>query len=211
MHLDSSSAYRYESWYNKRWGRKFDKLEKKLLLKSIKGNEEKTLLEIGCGTGHFTRWFQSLGMKTVGIDISREMLSAARDLAADSIPLIEGKAEYLPVKTGAFDIVAMITTLEFIAQPERALLEAYRAAKHKILLGVLNTWSPINIYRRLKRIVRKSSYRGAHFYSATRLRALISHMAQQNNVVLGEVKDIRKNGLFKFFTCFFLLEVGKAC
>jgi ubiquinone/menaquinone biosynthesis C-methylase UbiE len=211
MYLDSSSAYRYERWYNKRWGRKFDKLEKKLLLKSLKGNEGETLLEIGCGTAHFTRWFQSLGMKSVGLDISREMLSAARDLTANSIPLIEGQAEYLPVKTGAFDIVAMITTLEFIAQPERALLEAYRAAKHKILIGVLNTWSPINIYRRLKRIVRKSSYRGAHFYSATRLRSLIIQTAQKKNVVLGEVKDIRENGLSKFFTCFFLLVVDKAC
>ena len=33
---------------------------------------------MGCGTGHFTRWFAAKGLEAVGIDPSRPMLEAAR-------------------------------------------------------------------------------------------------------------------------------------
>jgi ubiquinone/menaquinone biosynthesis C-methylase UbiE len=210
MHPNSTFAYRYESWYHKGWGRRFDKFEKKLLLRSLKCNEEKSILEIGCGTGHFTRWFQSLGMKAVGLDISREMLSAARDLSRKSMPLIQGKAELLPFNANTFDIVAMVTTLEFVGSPVEVLSEALRVARNKIIIGMLNIWSPLILYRRIKRNFKKSSYRGAQFYSSKKLRSLIYELAQKKNVRLIQIRDIRENSFLSCITTFFLLEIEKA-
>jgi ubiquinone/menaquinone biosynthesis C-methylase UbiE len=210
MYSSSLIAYRYESWYDKPWGRRFDKLEKKLLLKSLEGKEEKTLLEVGCGTGHFTRWFRSIGLNTVGLDVSREMLSAAKDLSAINLPLIQGKAELLPFKANTFDIVAMITTLEFVTFPIEVISEALRVARKKAVIGMLNIWSPLILYRRIKRIFKKSFYRDAHFYSSKNLKSLIYELAQKKNVSLIRIKDIRRNSLLSCFTTFFILEIEKA-
>jgi SAM-dependent methyltransferase len=95
-----------------------------------------TLLEIGSGTGHFTRWFAALGLCVTGMDISRSMLreSARRSRLAH----VEGDALRLPTVNGSFDLAALITTLEFLADPLQGLSEALRVARQGLLLGVLN-------------------------------------------------------------------------
>jgi len=53
-------------------------------------------------------------------------------------PCVLGDALALPFLAGAFDLVALITTLEFMADPVQALAEATRVARHGLILGVLN-------------------------------------------------------------------------
>jgi ubiquinone/menaquinone biosynthesis C-methylase UbiE len=55
----------------------------------------------------------------------------------------------LPFSGGAFDLVALITTLEFIPDPVQALTEALRVARYGLILGVLNRQSVLG--RQLKR------------------------------------------------------------
>ena len=71
-----------------------------------------TLLEVGCGTGHFTRWFGEQGLQAMGLDFSSPMLAEAIRLG--SPPCVQGDALALPFRAGAFDLVALITTLEFV-------------------------------------------------------------------------------------------------
>jgi SAM-dependent methyltransferase len=104
-------------------------------------------LEIGCGTGHFTRWFASRGLQTVGLDISAVMLAHA--WRRRTRMLIQGDAQKLPLRSDCCDLVAMITTLEFLEDPVRALREAIRVARHGLILGVLNRQSRLG--RRLGR------------------------------------------------------------
>ncbi|QDV20558.1 Malonyl-[acyl-carrier protein] O-methyltransferase [Gimesia panareensis] len=158
----------YEQWYVDQ-GHRADRLEKRLLnnmLKDISGIE--TMLEIGCGTGHFTRWMSSLGYQAMGLDLSEGMLAEAHKW--DGIPYILGDAEMLPFKGQTFDISALITTLEFVADPECALTEAIRVAKRGVLLGVLNQQSLLAARRRKSG---KTPWDTAHFFSPDELVRLV--------------------------------------
>ena len=129
----------YEAWYETS-GRRADGLEKALLKRLLAGfSRAHTLLEVGCGTGHFTRWFGEQGLQVMGLDLSSLMLAEAVRLG--SFPYVQGDALALPFPAGAFDLVALITTLEFITDTVQALSEATRVARHGLILGVLNRQS----------------------------------------------------------------------
>ena len=121
------AASGYEEWYSRK-GRRAGRLEKDLLgrlLGLFPGC--RTILEVGCGTGHFTRWFAAKGLEAVGIDPSRPMLEAAR--RAGGALYVRGDGEALPFPDASFDLTALITALEFIPDPARALREAAKRWK----------------------------------------------------------------------------------
>lgn len=129
----------YESWYQTT-GRRADRLEKDLLRQLLaRFPEAHSLLEIGCGTGHFTRWFKRQTLKVLGLDLALSMLAEAT--ALDRVPYVCGDAHRLPLANDAFDVVALITTLEFVSDPHQTLLEALRVARQGLILGVLNRHS----------------------------------------------------------------------
>lgn len=129
----------YETWYETT-GRRADRLEKALLRRLLAGFlRARTLLEVGCGTGHFTRWFGKQGLQVMGLDLSPPML--AETIRLGGPPCVLGDALALPFLAGAFDLVALITTLEFVTDPVQALSEATRVARHGLILGVLNRQS----------------------------------------------------------------------
>jgi SAM-dependent methyltransferase len=144
-HLDIVSSY--EAWYETT-GRRADRLEKALLMQLLgRFPQASSLLEVGCGTGHFTRWFGQRGLETVGLDRSLPMLAAA--IRLDSPRCLYGDALALPFSSDACDLVALITTLEFVGDPVQALSEALRVSRQGLLLGVLNRKSLLG--RQLKR------------------------------------------------------------
>lgn len=133
------TALGYEAWYATR-GRRADRLEKALLRQLLaRFPRAGSLLEVGCGTGHFTRWFEEQGLSSMGLDLSPPMLTEAVRL--DSPPCLRGDALALPFSRKAFDLVALITTLEFLADPIPALGGALRVSRQGLLLGVLNRHS----------------------------------------------------------------------
>jgi ubiquinone/menaquinone biosynthesis C-methylase UbiE len=135
----------YEAWY-KTTGRRTDHQGKALLERLLAGFPTMhTLLEVGCGTGHFTRWFQEWDLQAVGLDISTPMLAEAIRLGRP--PCVHSDALSLPISNNALDIVALITKLEFIPEPVLALAEAFRVARCGLILGVLNRRSMGGIRR----------------------------------------------------------------
>ncbi len=147
---DPSLAQRYEHWYADK-GRRADRLEKALLEWLIGHFQEpRSILEVGCGTGHFTRWFESLGLRAVGLDISSAMQAEARRYGTPAA--VRADASRPLFADGAFDLVAMIITLEFLGDPVRTLQGAGRVASKELILGVINRkgiptpgWSPLAI------------------------------------------------------------------
>ena len=156
----------YEAWYETT-GRHADRLEKALLRRLVGSfPHAQTILEVGCGTGHFTRWFATRRhpgtgrenrLRAVGLDLSQLMLAEAA--SRGSPPCVRSDALALPFPPGAFDLAALITTLEFLSDPLQALVEALRVVRQGLILGVLNRGS---------RLGRQLSRRGDPVWGAAR-------------------------------------------
>jgi len=163
----------YESWYEGKYKRA-DKLEKALLRKLLNTlPHAESLLEVGCGTAHFTRWFESLGLECYGLDLSHLMLKEAKNLWPNKT-LLRGESAHLPFKDGAFDIVSFIACMEYMPNPAKVLSEAARVARKGIILGLMNKWSLPTIRRIIQvKMGKNPYYRGAKFYSALSIKEIL--------------------------------------
>lgn len=169
-------AVGYEAWYATE-GRAADQAERRLLTWLLSGlPQPQTLVEIGVGTGHFARWLASEGYRVVGVDRSAPMLAEA--LQRGGVPLIRADAADLPFADDAFDVALLITTLEFLPCPERALQEAARVARQGMILGVLNRWHPLAWQRKRSGL---SVWQVARFYAPPELARLV-HQALHRSV-----------------------------
>ena len=66
--FDEKIAPYYEAWFETEEGRHADELEKALLSDLLDDlGEPGRVLEVGCGTGHFSRWFATLGWEVAGL------------------------------------------------------------------------------------------------------------------------------------------------
>ncbi|MDT8375114.1 MAG: class I SAM-dependent methyltransferase [Mariprofundaceae bacterium] len=103
----------------------------------LNADDGETLLDVGCGSGHFSRRFRQQGLQVTAIDMDREMLDFAR--ARDGEPtFVSGDARYLPFKNRSFDHCIAVASLCFIPQPLKALEEMIRVARKSVVLGLLN-------------------------------------------------------------------------
>jgi ubiquinone/menaquinone biosynthesis C-methylase UbiE len=165
-------AARYEAWYRGP-GAVADRLEKLLLEELLLSfPNRRTLLEVGCGTGHFTRWLGRRGLSTFGVDLSDSMLAEARRLGSEA--LVRADARALPFADRSFDLVALIATLEFSAEPRRALRECIRVARQGVIVGAFNRWS---IYALKRRLGASSLWRRARFFGPYQMRRRIVQTA----------------------------------
>lgn len=166
-------ALHYDGWFASQPGSSAFALEKELLARVWAPDGPHTLLEVGCGTGLFLEWFRRLGHQVTGLDPSSPMLQMARRRLPGSVPLDHGFAEDLPYEDHSFDTVALITTLEFVEDPDQALGEAIRVARRHLLLGALNRYSLTTGYLLLARFWTNSVFRHARFFSVFHLQRMI--------------------------------------
>lgn len=167
------AARRYEGWYHTESGARTFREERALLARLLRSvPEARSLVEIGCGTGTFSRWFAARGLRTLGVDVAPAMLAVARD-ADPGGSYARAAAERLPLRDAGVDLAAFVTSLEFIAEPDVALREAARVARRALLLGVLNLASPLGLRRVLAARRGPSLYRGARFYTPWGLEATV--------------------------------------
>ena len=81
--------------------------------------------------------------------------------------------EDLPFSDNEFDIVTLITALEFTTDPEQALREAIRVCRGRVFVGVLNKFSCLGVARRVAGAFGPSLYNHARFFSIAALAAMI--------------------------------------
>ena len=79
----------------------------------------KCAVDFGCGTGRSTRFLQGLGFKTVGIDISAEMVAIARERDLDGDYRVIQDGDFSTLTRGGFDLVQSAFTFDNIPGFER--------------------------------------------------------------------------------------------
>jgi SAM-dependent methyltransferase len=93
--------------------------------------DARRVLNVGAGTGSYE---PHRGL-TVAVEPSMEMI---RQRPAGAAPVVQGRAESLPVPDGAFDAALAIFTTHHWADPRRGLGELRRVAARQVVV----TWDP---------------------------------------------------------------------
>lgn len=164
----------YDRWYETAVGRAYDRLEKRAVERALPASAQgRQLLEVGCGTGHWSRFFAEQGFLVTGVDLSPEMIRRASAKAIPDARFLVADAGALPFADGEFDVAVAITLLEFAADPRRILEEMARCVRRGGLLvvGVLNRLSVLGIWRRLRP---SDLFASATFFSRSELRRLLA-------------------------------------
>lgn len=181
-------AGHYDRWYRSRRGSLYDRLEKgaldRLLPDPSRGS---SLLDVGCGTGHWSQYFADRGFDVTGIDLSEQMIqiAGAKDLAGNCFLVAD--AENLPFADSQFDVAAAITMLEFAAHPNKVLAEMARCVRTRggtLIVGALNALSPCNQQRKKRH---SSVYASATLFSPRQLEDLLSQLGNVRILTAGFV------------------------
>ena len=117
------------------------------------------ILDVATGTGWSARNVARMGAAVTGVDISEELLAAAREFSAHVRPAIEfrhGDAERLPFGDGAFDGVISTFGIMFALDQTQAAAELTRVCRHAGRLA-LTTWAPAGAVARFFGIMAQHS------------------------------------------------------
>jgi ubiquinone/menaquinone biosynthesis C-methylase UbiE len=169
----------YDAWYRTPRGQWIGSTEYSLLNSLLRPTPGSSLLDIGCGTGHFTRMFarQTNGL-VVGLDPNEEWLAYAQDRSENQELYVAGRAEALPFADQSFDCTLSVTALCFVTDQMRALREMVRVTRRRFVLGLLNRHSIL--YLEKGRHGGSGGYEGAHWHTAAEVRALLGRLAVPN-------------------------------
>jgi len=171
--FDFNEAIAYEQWLNKPQTENAFKLEAGLMRNLLQPMRGETILDIGCGVGACLQAFLDMGLQVTGLDPSTYMLDIALDKIGNRADLYRGYAEDLPFDDNSFSYASLFTTLEFVDDPIKSLEEAFRVAKDRVFIGVLNRYAIKGIQRRVKGIFTPTIFNHARFFSVWEIKQII--------------------------------------
>ena len=185
----------YDLWYQTPDGKMYDQAEKLTVLKLLRpAKAGERLLDVGCGTGHWSHIFADQGYEVIGTDICPEMSDIARSRDYPGCYFEIADACHLPFDNASFEVVAAIATLEFVRDPELAVTEMFRCVKPagSVIVGALNKLAPIN----RKRIAeKKEPYASARLFSPLEFRYMLAPYGRLRMDVSKENSKAQNNGL----------------
>jgi len=171
-------ASSYDSFYESEKGRIYDRLEKSAVARMMPSSKDNPkMLEVGSGTGHWSKFFSAHGFHVTGVDISPEMVDIAK---SKNIPNTEFHVEdilKLPYEKNSFDIVCAMASIEFTHAPQLALNTMAQFVKRGgyILLGCLNRNGLLNAKRILEK---KETYVNAQLPDIVSFRKMLSQFGK---------------------------------
>lgn len=151
MALFDPIAQSYDLWYQHPVGRKMDEQEKAAMEEHLPPSSVYNyVLEVGCGTGHWTQWLTQKGYNVLGIDVSGNMIAKAREKNILQAQFLR-KDVLQCDRDERFDLALAITTLEFIPDYKAAVAQMAHFLKPggRLVVGVLNKYSYLGLQRKL--------------------------------------------------------------
>ncbi len=193
-----SIADEYDAWYETPAGWAYDRVQKADVRRFLRRRRPGSrLLDVGCGTGHWSRFFASLGYAVVGLDISKRMIETAKAKTPAGHCVFEvADACNMPLRNSSFDVVAAMATLEFVPDVYSALTEMFRCVKSggRVLIGTLNRLAPINLHRLAEE---KQPYVSGRLLAPDELRDLLEPFGRVRMVASSEVSSNRAVGQWR--------------
>jgi len=162
----------YDAWYGTPRGRWIGETEYALAAHLLAPRAGDCLLDVGCGTGWFTRRAAADALRATGLDPNPDWLDYARAHSGPALNWVEGDARDLPFADASFDHVLSIAALCFIADERKAVAECVRVARRRFAIGWLNRASLL--YWQKGRSGGSGAYRGARWHTAGEVRALFA-------------------------------------
>ena len=162
----------YEAWYHTARGRWVGETEYALAARLLAARPGDSLLDVGCGTGWFTRRAAADDLLATGLDPNADWLDYARTRSSPTVSWVEGDARALPFADASFDHVLSIAALCFVDDERQAVAESVRVARRRFAIGWLNRNSLL--YRQKGSGGGSGAYRGARWHTADEVRALFS-------------------------------------
>lgn len=164
-------ARAYDAWYATPRGRWIASRELDLIRDSLEDHIGESLLDVGCGTGYFTRSLARQWEGPVsGIDINPAWVAYATQRDDLNIDWLVGDAQALPFGDKSVDLVVSITALCFVEYERQAVREMVRVARRRVVLGLLNRHSLLWWHK--GRRSGRGAYRGARWHTPREARAL---------------------------------------
>jgi len=170
--FDFNDAKDYDQWFNNAQNRFAADLESRLMVDMLSPMRGEALLDVGCGTGASLLPFMEKGLNVTGLDPSPYMLDITLKSLGNRVDLYRGFAEDLPFDDNSFNYACLVTTLEFVDDPQKAIEEACRVAKDRIFIGVLNRYAIKGIERRVRGIFTKTIFNHAKFFSVWEIKQI---------------------------------------
>jgi SAM-dependent methyltransferase len=175
-------AAEYDAWYGTPRGRWIGETEFRLAQRLLDSRSPESLLDVGCGTGWFTRRFAATGMAATGLDLNGDWLAFARRQSGAKTAWLEGDARHLPFEDQSFDAVVSIAALCFIQEERQALAEIVRVSRRRFAVGWLNRASLLHYSR-----AGQGAYRGATWRTSDEIRGLFHGLPVCNLIIRSAV------------------------
>ena len=168
-----TTAEDYDAWYRTPRGAWIGDVEFGALRRALATRPGERVLDVGCGTGYFTRRLAAeCALDVVGVDPNRAWLDFAQARAAGREHYCAGRAEALPFSDASFERTVSVTALCFVADPNRALAEIVRVTRTRVVLGLLHRRSLLYVNK--GRGGGAGAYRGAHWHTQREVRQLFA-------------------------------------
>ena len=172
----------YDRWYYTPRGKWIGYCETRLLFKALRPEPGELLLDVGCGTGFFTRqMFRGMRGNVIGIDINENRIRYAwqKDKGRSFYAVADAGA--LPFGDAAFDIVISVAALCFIPDIYTAIRETIRVTRRRFAIGLLNRNSLLWLKKGRSGV--RGAYQGTYWHTVNEARSLFSGLPVHNLIV----------------------------
>ncbi|MFA7227642.1 MAG: class I SAM-dependent methyltransferase [Melioribacteraceae bacterium] len=105
------------------------------LLRLIDANKFKTVLEAGCGTGHWLKGIRDISTEIYGIDLSEGMLREAQKFG-ERFGLICADADRLPFIKKQFDLIYCVNAIHQFTDKKEFIISASKLLRPNGILAV---------------------------------------------------------------------------
>ncbi len=196
--FDFKDAQAYSQWMDDPWNKLAVDIESRLMMEMLAPLKTDSVLSVGGCAGSRLTPFVEMGINMTAIDPSPYMLDLLSQDYGNRIELYRGHFEDLPFEDNSFNHACLVTTLEFVDNPEKVIAEACRVAKDRLFIGFFNRYAIKGVQRRVSGMFRKTIFNRASFFSIWELKKYVRSVAGDVPIAwrtVGQLPDTK--GFFK--------------